>query len=158
MKKKFVALILVLTIFPLTLTGCFSNAYNAKLDSDVQSYLDRDYVKSLEIFGTTIKGDVYLIDDKSVFENALPGYDSTVDFDKQIAILLVYKSHGETYYLRSLTLDDGALTVEVFYTAIYFPLAGSLTQPTLRCFLLTIDKISFDSVEFIDLRSGQHPR
>ena len=159
MKKKFVALLLVLTIFPLTLTGCFSNAYNAKLDSDVQSYLDRDYVESLEIFGTTIKGDVYLIDDESVFEKALPGYDSTVDFNKQIAILLIYKSShtGETYYLRSLTLDNGVLTVEIFHTAFYFPLVGSLTQPIPRCFLLTIDKISFDSIEFIDLRSGDHP-
>ena len=158
MKKKFIALLLVLTIFPLTLTSCFFNTYNASLDSQVESYIDRDYVESLEIFGTTQKGDVYLIDDEATFENALPGYNSTADFDKQIAILLVYKSHGETYYLRSLTLDDGALTVEVFHTAIYFPLAGCLTQPTFRCFLLTIDKISFDSVEFIDLRSGQHPR
>ena len=157
--KKIITLLLVLTIFPLTLTGCFSNAYNAKLDSDVQSYLDRDYVKSLEIFGSTVKGDVYLIDDKSVFENALPGYDSTVDFDKQIAVLLVYKSShtGETYHLRSLTLDDMVLTVEVFHTSIYFPLVGSLTQALPRCFLLTMDKLSFDSIEFIDLRSGHHP-
>ncbi|MBQ7356360.1 MAG: hypothetical protein IJW66_03060 [Clostridia bacterium] len=159
MKKSFVALLLVLTIFPLTLTSCFFNAYHAKLDSDVQSYLDFDYANSLESFGTTGKGNVYLIEDESVFEKALPGYDSPVDFDKQIAILLVYESShtDETYYIHSLTLDDGVLTVEVFHTAVYFPLVGSLTQAIPRCFLLTIDKISFDSIEFIDMRSGQHP-
>lgn len=159
MKKSFVALLLVLAIFPLTLTGCFFNAYNAKLDSDVQSYLDFDCVNSLESFGTTGKGDVYLIEDESAFEKALPGYDSSVDFDKQIAILLVYESSltDETYYLHSLTLNDGVLTVEVFHTAVFFPLVGSLTQAIPRCFLLTIDKISFDSIEFIDLRSGHHP-
>ena len=101
MKKKFVALILVLTIFaltvasvllltvlPMTLTGCCLNPYHARFNSPYgnNSYLDLDYIESLEIFGTTQKGDVYLVDDKSVFEKALPGYDSTVDFDKQIVL------------------------------------------------------------------------
>ena len=170
MKKRSVAILsaltvipltalLLLTILPSTLTGCFFNTYHARFDSGVHPYLDFDYVNSLESFGTTGKGDVYLIEDESVFEKALPGYDSSVDFDKQIAILLVYESSltDETYYLHSLTLDDGVLTVEVFHTAVYFPLVGSLTQAIPRCFLLTIDKISFDSIEFIDLRSGHHP-
>ena len=129
MKKRSVAILsaltvipltalLLLTILPLTLTSCFFNAYHAKLDSDVQSYLDFDYVNSLESFGTTSKGDVYLIEHESVFEEALPEYDSSVDFDKQIAILLVYESSltDETYYLHSLYLSfHFILSCKFFY-------------------------------------------
>ena len=158
MKKKFVAILLVLTILPLTLTGCFFNTYHAKLDSEAEDYLDFDYVESLESFGTTGKGDVYLIDDESVFEKALPEYDSSVDFDKKIAILLVYKTSSiDEYRLRSIKLNDGVLTVKVSGN-IEPPGYLSAVEPYLRGFLLTIDRISFDSVEFVDVRWGKHPR
>ena len=169
MKKKFVAILLVLiilslgallllTMIPLTLTGCLLNTYHARFDSEVEYYLDFDYVESLESFGTTGRGDVYLIDDESVFEKALPEYDSSVDFDKKIAILYVYdSSNPNKYYLRSIKLDDGVLTVEVFHTKIYLPWKNGLAQPSPRGFLLTIDRTSFDSVNFVDVRSGYHP-
>ena len=169
MKKKFVAILLVLiilslgallllTMIPLTLTGCLLNTYHARFDSEVEYYLDFDYVESLESFGTTGRGDVYLIDDESVFEKALPEYDSSVDFDKKIAILLVYKTSSiDEYRLRSIKLNDGVLTVKVSGN-IEPPGYLSAVEPYLRGFLLTIDRISFDSVEFVDVRWGKHPR
>ena len=160
MKKKFIALILILTIFPLTLTSCFVNTYNAKFDSKVQSYLDLDYVESLEIFGTTAKnGKIYIIDNESTFKKALPEYDSSVDFDKQISILHIYKAGNTSqYYIHSIKLDEGVLKVGLNDDKIIELGMGSAIPPYTRCFLLTIDKISFDSVEFVDVRWGAHPR
>lgn len=152
--------LLLLTILPMTLTGCFFNTHHARFDSPYyrkfDSYLDLDYIESLEIFGTTQKGDVYLVDDESVFEKALPGYDSTVDFDKQIAVLCVYDSSNPKYYVHSIRLNDGVLTVGVFHTSYYISYALTI-QPSPRVFVLIIDKISFDSVDFVDVRSGRHP-
>ena len=173
MKKKFVALLLILTIFALTvasvllltvlpmkLTGCCLNPYHARFNSPYgygnNSYLDLDYIESLEIFGTTQKGDVYLVDDKSVFEKALPGYDSTVDFDKQIAVLCVFNSSNPKYYVHYIRLNDGVLTVGVFHTNYHVTYAFTI-EPTPRVFVLIIDKISFDRVEFINIFSGKHP-
>lgn len=169
MKKRSVAILsaltvipltalLLLTILPSTLTGCFFNTYHARFDSGVHPYLDFDYVNSLESYETTGKGDVYLIEDESVFEKALPGYDFSVDFDKQIAILHVYGSTNiYKYFLRSIKLVDGVLTAEVFHTKIHFPGELGGVQIYSRGFLLVIDRVSFDSVEFTDVRSGQHP-
>ena len=168
MKKRSVAILSALTVIPLTalllltmlpstLTGCFFNTYHARFDSGVHPYLDFDYVNSLESFGTTGKGDVYLIEDESVFEKALPGYDSSVDFDKQIAIVLDYESSNiYKYFLRSIKLVDGVLTPEIFHTKYFLPGEAGAREPYSRGFLLTIDKISFDSIEFIDLRSVHH--
>ena len=161
MKKKLIALLLVLTIFPLALTSCFFNAYHARFDSDVQSYLDFDYVNSLESFDTTHRGEVYLIDDESVFEKVLPEYDCSVDFDKKTIILYVYSSGvGYRYYARSAKLEDGVLAVGVAsnIAAVYLPGNLAAVMPHTRGFLLTIDKISFDRVEFVDLVTGWHPR
>lgn len=169
MKKKFVAILLVLiilslgallllTMIPLTLTGCLLNTYHARFDSEVEYYLDFDYVESLESFGDCSKGEIYVIEDESVLKKALPRYDISVDFDKQIAILHVYDSSEFEYYIRSIRLIDGAMSVDVFYTKIYLPWRNYGIEPAPRGFLLTMDRVSFDSVEFIDIRSGRHPR
>ena len=171
MKKNSVAILSALTVIPLTalllltmlpstLTGCFFNTYHARFDSGVHPYLDFDYVNSLESFGTTGKGDVYLIEDELVFEKALPGYDFSVDFDKQIAILYVYKTTSPIkYYLRSIKLVNGVLTAEIFNNIIYnSPVSAATVEPYFRGFLLIIDRVSFDSVEFINVHSGKHPR
>ena len=169
MKKSFVAIlwtltitpliiILLLTAIPLRLTGCFFNTYHARFDSAVQKYIDFNYVESLESFGSCSKGEIYVIEDEAVLKKALPRYDISVDFDKQIAILHIYNSSEFEYYVNSIRLIDGALSVDVFYTQIYLPWKDYGIQPAPRCFLLTMDKLSFDSVEFIDFRSGGHPR
>lgn len=160
MKKKLIALLLVLTIFPLALTSCFFNTYHARFDSNVEDYLDLDYMEALESFDTTHRGEVYLIDDESVFEKALPGYDSSVDFDKKTVILYVYCSGVPfRYYARSAKLEDGVLAVGVAsnIAAVYLPGHAAAVMPYTRGFLLTIDKISFDRVEFVDLVTGWHP-
>ena len=172
MKKKFVALLLILTIFaltvasvllltvlPMTLTGCCLNPYHARFNSPYgnNSYLDLDYIESLEMLGTNKRRAVYLIDDESVFKKALPGYGRPIDFNKQIAILYIYYSNQPEYYVHSIKLNDGALTIGVFHTKIYLPGFAGADEPILRCFVLTMDKLSFDSVEFIDVRSGGIP-
>ena len=160
MKKKLIALLLVLTIFPLALTSCFFNTYHARFVSSVEDYLDLDYMKALESFGTTSKGGVYLIDDESVFEKVLPEYDCSVDFDKKTVILYVYCSGVPfRYSLLSVKLNDGVLTVGVISSiaAVYLPGNAAAVMPYTRGFLLTIDKIPFDRVEFVDLVTGWHP-
>jgi hypothetical protein len=169
MKKSFAAIlltliitpviiVLLLTALPMTLTGCFFNPYHAWFDSEVQKYIDFDYIESLESFGNCSEGEIYVIEDESVLKKALPRYDISVDFDKQIAILHIYNSSEFEYYVNSIRLIDGVLSVDVFYTQIYLPWKDYGIQPAPRCFLLTMDKLSFDSVEFIDFRSGGHPR
>ena len=158
MKKKFIALILVLTIFPLTLTSCLFNTYNARLDSKVQSYIDRDYVESLEIFDSTKRGNFYLIEDESTFEKALPGYTHTIDFDKRIAVLFVYNSWVLfNYSVVSTNITDGLLTVVIFDNKLPLPGRGASVEMYYRAFLLTLDKASFDSVNLVDMIGGGHP-
>ena len=62
-------------------------------------------------------------------------------------------------YLRSIKLVNGVLTAEIFNNIIYnSPVSAATVEPYFRGFLLIIDRVSFDSVEFINVHSGQHPR
>ena len=73
-----------------------------------------------------------------------------VDFDKQIVVIYTFTTVYATrkYNLYNLSVNGDILTVE--YKIENQGIVGNATQPKQRWFIVTLDKVDVQSVNFIE--------
>lgn len=159
MRKKLIIL-RVLVIMSLGLyAGCGNNKmpYNAVLYDDAFDWINADF-KDANITSGLVANDehlqesyLWLIISQADFIDKTNEPHVNVDFDKQIVVIYTFTTVYATrkYNLHNLSVNEDVLTVE-YKIEKNKGIVGNATQPKQRWFIVILDKIDVQSVNFIE--------
>lgn len=166
-------LLAILCTFPLT--GCNGiNKYNAVMYSHAQNWLTKEFQREHRVSSYVewppnfqyeeFDPDEYYCYDKSLddertiiiptqeeFDKAFKQCGYTVCFEKELVILYFFGDCSpRDYYLKKVTLKDKTLNIEFKLKEI--PRVYDTIQLYQRCFMVKMNKVEFDTVNFIEQR------
>lgn len=114
--------------------------------------LDPTEVKYVEVDDNYPDERTIIISSQEEFNKAFRKCNYTVDFEKEIVILYIFSDcNTRDYYLKKVTLEDKTLNIEYIIEEAP-PLSIGSVEPYHRCFMVKINKIEFDTVNFIKQR------
>ena len=171
--KKIAFCIILIAISLLSFAGCGMN-YNAVMYSNAQKWMTDEYLRENRVRAYYLKDDDYVGDEDdwgnyfwdesspssriviiSQQEEIDKNFKETpfeVDFEREIIILYFFGSSGlKDYKLKRIDLEEQTLNIYFKYDKNnpYVKDSVSLYQ---RCLMIKLDKIEFDTVNFIEQR------
>ena len=175
-KRKIVAAGLVLLILFNLLSACASIRFGATLynDKDVKAWLDEAFLKENPISGASYHNEnytgphgneprsitypdapktrVFIITDAEEYEKILPHSSIEVDFEKQMVILYTFSvDSSRGFNLKSVKVDDGALTVQIKKEESSTPNVVDSSTPGQGWVMLTMKKTEISEVKFEEI-------
>ena len=160
--KKRMLFLGVLVIMGLVLyAGCGNKKipYNALLYDNVADCVNEDFKKANITSGLTVndehlqKSYAWLIISEDDYINKTNESRVNVDFDKQMVVVYTFTTVYATrkYNLRNLTVENDILTVE-YEIEKNNGVVGNATHPQQRWFMIMLDKVNVNAVDFIEKR------
>ena len=165
---KVLAALLLLCVLAGTFAAC-GNAYGAVLYSHAEEWIKADYLTENRVqayypnaaYETDPTQDAYLMaenapktrtllfTDKASFEAVFSSYPVPVNFAEQMVLLHIFPNiyPQRDYFLSSLTLQDGKLTVR--YRVEEKHGVGDAAMPVAGCLFVRMQKTDVQAVEFI---------
>jgi hypothetical protein len=139
--------------------GCGDNKmpYNAVLYDDAIDWIDAD-LKDANITSGLVANDehlqksyFWLIVSQADFIDKINEPQINVDFDKQIVVIYTFTTVYATrkYNLYNLSVNGDILTVE-YKIEKNQGIVGNASRPKQRWFIVTLDKVDVQSVNFIE--------
>ena len=169
--KKFVRIvgIIILICCLFGSVGC-GNKYNTELFNNVEQWIRDDFLRENRVKAyypnenydengeqseryiydeTAPLSRTFIISDEETFNEIFTEDDFSVDFDNEMLLLYIFpKMYPRNYILKKIIVEGGKIRISVEIEKRNG--VGDAAMPAQSCLLVKMDRIEFDSAEFIE--------